>query len=235
LDDGPVTIPQLLKATGDQFGFKVAAVDIFLASRKVALAFTSSTEALPAASAGLKIGDQVFELSHRALGNHGQRLRKFTVSNTDCTDTQLTTRAILEAFSPYGKIVTVAPRRWRDSIYPTGAWHVNILATGDEAPPALVDILGVPAYVDIPGVRRICRHCKTEKHTKLNCRIGKMAQREQAIARKFTLAPTPSDVSLASVSPPLLHWLISRIQPNLRRWLLLLHRLIHIWWCLTLS
>jgi hypothetical protein len=200
LEDG-LTIPRLLSAAEDQFGYDMAAVDVFLASAKVALAFVTSQLALDAANSGLKIGDKVLPLIHRALGDH--RVRKFTVSNTDCTDTFKTAEAIKTAFSPFGKIVTIAPRRWRDSIYYNGTWHVTIVATSDQPPPELINILGKPAYVDIPGVRRICRVCKSEKHTKLNCRIGKLAQQARDIAKKallFEPSPDSSVVNATSAS-----------------------------------
>jgi hypothetical protein len=67
----------------------------------------------------------------------------------------------------------------------TGTWHVTVDATGGspEPPPEMLNILGNDAFVDIPGVRRVCRHCMTSTHVKPNCRVGqRLAARRRAEA-----------------------------------------------------
>jgi hypothetical protein len=171
------TVAGFIKAARAQFDHAIAAVDVFLTAKKIALAFTDVDAAKAAAETGLVTGNLTTPLVYRA--SRAVKLTKFTVSNTNCTRPQRTASAIVEIFSKWGKVVDVTPRFWRDSPYHTGAWHVTIVAKGSTPPPEILDILGRPAYVDIPGIRRVCRHCKTEKHTKDNCRAGQMARRER--------------------------------------------------------
>jgi hypothetical protein len=136
------------------------------------------------------MGDTTVDLIFRVTRN--RKLHRLTVSNTDCTDPQETADALVATFAQYGQVVMVAPRYWSKTHMHTGAWHVTIVAESATPPPVLMDILGQSAYVDIPGVRRICRYCESSVHIKDNCRAGQLAKR---IARESQLAAVGMDVA----------------------------------------
>jgi hypothetical protein len=222
LENTTFTVSTFLKAAHAQFDHAIVAADVFLTAKKVALAFADAEAARAAAQTGLVTGNLTTPLVYRA--SRAARLTKFTISNTNCTRPVRCASAIVEIFSQWGKVVDVTPRLWRDTPYHNGVWHVTIVPEGSAPPPEIVDILGRPAYVDIPGVRRICRHCKTEQHTKENCRAGRLAIRLQQESTAERLGVTVAEVDrfmadgpqLASVGTPAIVPLPQSVGPALQ-------------------
>jgi hypothetical protein len=195
LDDTFVTIGAALEAAQEQFGSAIIAADVFPTSKKVALAFVDTEEAMRASGTGLHVGDMTLDLTFYAKRRYNPC--KLTVSNTNCNNPTRTVRALLDAFSEYGQVIDVTPRFWTNTTFHTGAWHVTIMPHSTTPPPELVPILGQDAYVDIPRIRRVCRYCKTVEHTNKSCRAGQLAKRqaEETLARYRATIPDASDTA----------------------------------------
>jgi hypothetical protein len=160
-----------------QFGFKVVAIDVFTASLQVALAFTSAAHADTAAKEGLRL-DEDLVLPCARRPNYQPIVEKAHVFGVDCTDPDAAAAALCHFFGYYGRVLEVAPRYWESTPIMTGTWHVLIdrnAAVKDKintVPPEIARIGGVDVILDIPGVRRVCRVCKSTEHTNPACRVG---------------------------------------------------------------
>jgi hypothetical protein len=193
LEETTLSIGNVLRAAQAQYGSAIVAADVFPTSKKVALAFAETTEAIKAAGTGLTVGDSTLELTFYAKRRY--RPCKLTISNTNCNRPATTVQAIVEALSEYGQVIDVTPRFWRDTCFHNGAWHVTVMPRTAAPPPELIVILGEEAYVDIPRVRRVCRYCKSVAHTNMSCRAGQLARRQEEAKRAvYDYSPDMSDI-----------------------------------------
>ena len=160
-----------------QFEFAVVAIDVFTASLQVALAFTTAAHADQAAKDGLKLDDALTVPCARRP-NYRPIVEKVYVSGVDCTNPDEACAALQHYFGYYGKVLDVAPRYWEHTPILTGTWHVYLDRNApvkdkiSTVPPEIARIGGVDMFLDIPGVRRVCRVCKSTEHTNPACRVG---------------------------------------------------------------
>jgi hypothetical protein len=66
LEETTLSIGNVLRAAQAQYGSAIVAADVFPTSKKVALAFAETTEAIKAAGTGLTVGDSTLELTFYA-------------------------------------------------------------------------------------------------------------------------------------------------------------------------
>jgi hypothetical protein len=94
---------------------------------------------------------------------------------------------VIALCEPYGDLVFLAPMLRGHSGWMSDQWHATYrVRKGAETryPPALVEILGKPVIVDVPGQRRFCRHCMDTVHSKTNCRQGQRLRNRQQQLQK---------------------------------------------------
>jgi len=167
----------IVLAAYHQFEYRVVAIDVFTASMQVALAFTTAAHADDAAKDGL-ILDNDFVIPCTRRPNYRPIVETVHVYGTDCTNPDHTSDALAHYFGHYGKVIDIAPRYWEDTPILTGTWQVMLDRNAPvkdkitTVPPEVGRIGGVDVFLDIPGVRRVCRVCKTTEHTNPACRIG---------------------------------------------------------------
>jgi hypothetical protein len=184
LKDTSFTASDVIRAGSQSFSDLVA-VDVFAASQQVALAFTTATAADVAAERGLLMRlDARLSLTRRA--DYQPDIRKLTVAGVDCTSPKAALKALKEFFTPYGRVLDVAPRYWMDTHIHTGVWHVTIDRHQHQvadAPPEVAVIAGQDVYIDIPGQPRVCRHCASAVHCKKDCKTwARLQARPEALA-----------------------------------------------------
>lgn len=153
--------------------------DAFSASETIALVFDSADYKNTALSNNLAVGDLQLEL--HTIPAKTPKLRKLTLDRVCTQDLAITSSAIYDAISNYGRVVEIVPLVWEGTNIATTTWHVtcDLAEYLGPQPPETIEILGHWAVVDIPGLRRICRVCNSSEHTNPACRIGQRAQQQK--------------------------------------------------------
>ena len=185
-----VTAQEALEAAFPLIGNAAISFESYAAQRAVALAFPS--EATRAPFIDKPVGDTGLQFyvapPERAI------LRRFTLSNVPLYDKDTVHANINEALKPFGELVFLAPMVMASTGWRSNTWHATLRVTKEQAatdPPPLLAILDTNVIVDIPNVRRYCRHCESTSHVKPTCRQG---QRQRANKREaMRLDPPPKD------------------------------------------
>jgi len=216
LKDVDVSAEDVIILAASTFSYNLVAADVFSMSQQIGLAFTSAEAASAALTTGLVHDETVIPLARRS--DHRPDLVRLTISGVNCTNPKQACQHLVQYFSYYGSVVDVTPRFWANTTVHNGVWHVTVdratLTQTVPSPPEIASIGGRDVFVDIPGVRRICRVCKSQQHTNKNCRVGqKLAARAAAqvsastasTSSPSTAAPTASvpQAPVAEVSAPL--------------------------------
>ena len=174
------TAQEVLEAAFPLVGQKAIGFEFYAAQRAVALAFASETERAPFVDQ--PIGDT--GLSFYTAPPERTILRRFTLSNVPLLDQGTILANLQHAFAPYGELVFLAPMVMQKTGWRSNMWHATLRVSKEHAttdPPPTFDMLGTYVIVDIPGIRRYCRHCQDVNHVKPSCRQG---QRQRANANK---------------------------------------------------
>jgi hypothetical protein len=123
-------------------------------------------------------------------------LRRFTLSDVPLYDNDTILANLRKAFEPYGELVFLAPMMMTKTSWRSTTWHATLRVTKEQAahdPPPVLDIMDAHIIVDIPNVRRFCRHCQDTQHTKSSCRQGQRQRRVAAERAAMHVDPPQQD------------------------------------------
>ena len=149
-----------------------AALDYFQYANCLALTFATAEERTKAVQTGLTVDDVRFPVT-LVPANH-PKLMKLTLDRVPSGDKRATTDAIRTVLADWGRVVEVLPIVWEGTTVSTNTWYVTMDVAGkpaDHHPPPTVHLFGDDILIDIPGVCRVRRNCKSTTH-RANCRIG---------------------------------------------------------------
>ena len=172
---------EVLEAAFPVLGEHVLGFQLFAAQKTLGLVFASSESR--AHYAGQSIGDTGLRM--HAAPSDPVNLLKLTLLGVPFWDVKGVTDALPALLRPYGELVFLAPM-----VTPSGwtsdQWHATIARApgNDVLPPEVVEVLGQPVIVDVPGTRRYCRHCESSVHIKPSCRQGtRFRSRQNQLAK----------------------------------------------------
>jgi hypothetical protein len=185
-----LTAQEALEEAFPLVGNKAIGFEFYAAQRAVALAFDSATTRAPFVDK--PVGDT--GLSFYVAPPERHILRRFTLSDVPLYDTGTILANLQQAFAPYGELVFLAPMLMTTTKWRSTTWHATLRVTKEQAardPPPVLDILDAHVIVDIPNVRRFCRHCQDTSHTKSSCRQGQRQRRLAAERMGLRSDPLP--------------------------------------------
>jgi len=187
-----LTAQEALEAAFPLVGNKAIGFEFYAAQRAVALAFASEETRTP--FVGQSVGET--GLTFYVAPPERHILRRFTLSDVPLYDKDTILANLQQAFEPYGELVFLAPMLMTRTNWRSTTWHATLRVTKEQAardPPPVLDILDAHIIVDIPNVRRFCRHCQDITHTKSSCRQGQRQRRTAAERAAMQVDPLPKD------------------------------------------
>jgi hypothetical protein len=187
-----LTAQEALEEAFPLVGNKAVGFEYYAAQRAVALAFASADTRAPFVDK--PVGDT--GLSFYVAPPERHILRRFTLSDVPLYDTGTILANLQQAFEPYGELVFLAPMLMTKTNWRSTTWHATLRVTKEQAahdPPPVLDLLDAHIIVDIPNVRRFCRHCQDTNHTKSSCRQGQRQRRLAAERAAMNVDPVPQD------------------------------------------
>ena len=194
-----LTADLALDAVIDLVGNAAVGFQVFAAQKTLALLFSSADTA--ASFCDKAIGDT--GLTFHAAPPAPAQLIRLTLQGVPVHDLDTLKLAFHTLLPPSGTLLFAAPmvKRKGDISLMSDQWHVTYgLPAGTDPvyPDPIVNIMGLPVIVDVPGERRFCRHCMDVQHTRSNCRqfarerqCKRQQQQENADPRSAFLDTTP--------------------------------------------
>ena len=166
-----LTADLALDAVIDFVGNAAVGFQVFAAQKTLALLFSSADTAAPFCDKA--IGDT--GLTFHAAPPAPAQLIRLTLQGVPVHDLDALQLAFRTLLPPSGTLLFAAPmvKRKGDISLMSDQWHVTYgLPAGTDPvyPDPIVNIMGLPVIVDVPGERRYCHHCMDVQHTRSNCR-----------------------------------------------------------------
>jgi hypothetical protein len=187
-----LSTPEVLEAAFLTVGNAVVGYELFAAQRAIGLVFADVEQRAKFISTSLKDLD----LALYAAPPEKVTLQRYTLSEVPILDTQTITDTLAQEFQPFGELVFLAPMVMEKTGWHTGMWHAtlkipqaNVAEYRHPSPTAA--LFGTTIVVDIPNVRRFCKHCRDVEHVKATCRQGQRLRARKIDPRPSTQQPRP--------------------------------------------